>query len=332
MSFINTEWDIWDRPDDIDINITKSLVAITEEVFQPVVGSTLTFRDQAAVRINGYYFPPKGRVFYTDTIDRINDGLPDIATLTGVHDYFGIQPTGSALSNFTVIKIKNPPPRQKRKKDFEIFKVIMHEYFEDGLPDRSPWTGQKMIYSDGVRQDTSTWTLCGYVYVHKSKDIVAPILDKHKGLRLYYNERFIKKWFCIAVSAFQDRRYLWNVVLKYNEGGLDNIVRFGVDEERVKSLFYSRSSPILESGRKRPIQHWVSSHKRRIKAGIDIDVKQHLRGIAKFEMMGYFFEITSPCRLEHNEFEKKQKERADFIIDAPTQLPRCEDPARQMQA
>lgn len=91
---------------------------------------------------------------------------------------------------------------------------------------------------------------------------------------------------------WSDRRFLWNVVAQ--EG--TSKATFGVHPEQIKSLFYSRELPMTETGRKRPILHWVASHHRRIKNGIDIDIEKHLRGITEFVYQGTKFTITQPIK------------------------------------
>lgn len=93
-------------------------------------------------------------------------------------------------------------------------------------------------------------------------------------------------------SFWQDRRYLWNVV------AVDDImkVRFGVHAEQIKSLFFARQAPKTDTGRKRPILHWVKSHTRRIREGVEIDIEKHLRGTPEFIMDGTKFIISRPVR------------------------------------
>lgn len=99
-----------------------------------------------------------------------------------------------------------------------------------------------------------------------------------------------------AVNLLNDRRYLWNVrvsePLGLNEAKAK--LDFGVDHEWVKSLLFAREAPMTETGRKRPIVHWVEQHNRRIASGTDVQISKHLRGVTKIEMDNLQFEITSP--------------------------------------
>jgi hypothetical protein len=99
-----------------------------------------------------------------------------------------------------------------------------------------------------------------------------------------------------ALQVVADFRHLWTVETEEQPLSSDTRtpLRLGVDAALVKSLFYARQAPRTETGRRRPILHWVDAHKRRLKAGIDVDVREHLRGVRQFEMDGFPFRITSP--------------------------------------
>lgn len=101
----------------------------------------------------------------------------------------------------------------------------------------------------------------------------------------------------VAIQSYQDRRFLWNVTA--NEGIAK--VTFGVYQEQIQSLFYAREMPMSETGRKRPILHWVAAHQRRIKKGIEIDIEKHLRGINEFVYNGTKFTITQPLKKVKND-------------------------------
>lgn len=102
----------------------------------------------------------------------------------------------------------------------------------------------------------------------------------------------MERLFSSVAEMTSDRHHSWGITAQ--EHGAK--VNLGCMLEEVKSLFYARSLPVTETGRKRPIIHLVESHKRRIKSGIDIDVKSHLRGINQIEMGGTLFKINPPTR------------------------------------
>lgn len=99
----------------------------------------------------------------------------------------------------------------------------------------------------------------------------------------------------VTIQNWNDRKHLWNVVA--NEGNAK--ATFGVYPDQIQSLFYAREMPMTETGRKRPILHWVAAHQRRLKNGIDVDIEKHLRGINEFVYQGTKFKITRPLKNVH---------------------------------
>lgn len=97
-----------------------------------------------------------------------------------------------------------------------------------------------------------------------------------------------------TIQYWQDRRHLWNVTA--NEGTAK--ATFGIYPDQIKSLFYARELPMTETGRKRPILHWVCAHQRRMKSGTEIDIEKHLRGTNEFIYQGTKFSITRPFKLK----------------------------------
>ena len=105
-----------------------------------------------------------------------------------------------------------------------------------------------------------------------------------------------------AISLLADRKYLWNIkTIEPITPKINAIINFGVEKDMVKSLIFARDNPLTESGRKRPILHWVQSHKRRIKNKIKVDVRKHLRGITEFKLGELSFEITNPTKIIEKE-------------------------------
>lgn len=105
----------------------------------------------------------------------------------------------------------------------------------------------------------------------------------------------------VSINLYCDRRFLWQVQTRERVlGSRDTPLCIGVSEEHVKSLFYARSLPLTDTGRKRPILHWVRAHQRRLREGIEIDIQRHLRGIEHFEMGGFDWAITNPVKPEPN--------------------------------
>lgn len=99
---------------------------------------------------------------------------------------------------------------------------------------------------------------------------------------------------CIGAIWALNTYFIFDNFWKVKAKEEDAHATFGVDESQIKSLFYARNLPTTTTGRKRPILHWVSAHRRRIKEGIEIDIKEYLRGTTDFVMNGTKFEIISP--------------------------------------
>jgi len=148
-----------------------------------------------------------------------------------------------------------------------------------------------IIDSSGNIHGTS-WTRENYnpVTGTSSREMVSSeLMNEHKA-----HEDILTVDASVTIQAWQDRRYMWNVMAKEREAK----ATFTVYPEEIKSLFYSRELPMTETGRKRPILHWVASHQRRLKSGIDIDIEKHLRGTNEFTYNGTKFIITRPIKLE----------------------------------
>jgi hypothetical protein len=136
-----------------------------------------------------------------------------------------------------------------------------------------------------------------YFGINKSGEIISPVNKRCRAREPWIRHGLQQLYPALSMNAWSDSRYLWHATTTEDIGyGTKMPLRFrlGLSKEHIKSLFYARTLPITETGRKRPILHWVRAHQRRIKEGIDIDVTAHLRGIYKFEMDGLNFEITQP--------------------------------------
>jgi len=90
-----------------------------------------------------------------------------------------------------------------------------------------------------------------------------------------------------------DARNQWTITAHTAE----SLVSVGAYADVVKSLLYARELPVTPSGRKRPILHLVDAHKRRVKSGIEIDVRSFLRGTREIEMDGMKYTVQAPQRL-----------------------------------
>lgn len=101
-----------------------------------------------------------------------------------------------------------------------------------------------------------------------------------------------------ALCLTADQKYLWMVETQ-EETSIKGVIakmKFGIEEPLVKSLFFARERPLTATGRKKPILHWVSEHKRRIKEKIEVDISKYLRGTTNMVMENVQFKITSPLK------------------------------------
>jgi hypothetical protein len=143
--------------------------------------------------------------------------------------------------------------------------------------------------------EMGAWVM--YFGVGASGEVVSSINAQMVYRRPWFIHGAQQLYPALSMNAWADSRYLWIANTSEDIGyGQNNPLKFrlGLNKEHIKSLFYARSLPVTETGRKRPILHWVRSHQRRLREGIDVDVSAHLRGVFAFEMDGLNFEITQP--------------------------------------
>jgi len=218
----------------------------------------------------GLYYPPDDRVANIYSIDVENDGLPNAASYCEYDkSVFSNEDYRDFITFRFARRIKRPPS------GFSPMGCKWFYEYMSWLPQRS---GGAYISKDimGISGSGSAYLL------------------KLPGMALMDQDNEIKHitGFLVTLQFWQDRANMWNVRAK--EDNFNGT--FGVYPEQIKSLFYARDKPTTDTGRKRPILHWVESHKRRIRSGIDIDVKDHLRGVSSFEMGGTQFKITMPLK------------------------------------
>lgn len=303
--------DIWDS-EDVEENIFKALYALSEDKYwNPTFGGNVGFRDMAISKVAGCYFPPKGRAFYTESIDFKNDGLPGICRLSGFNDFFfyGSKEYTPSVSSCVIYPIKSVPSRKVRSTSGGVlYKIVFWQFYENGVPPNFAW--------ELGPDNTDTIILNAYVEVNPRMDTVTPCFFKNEIRSL--KRSTLRRLFCTTVSSEADRKFLWNVSMHYPFVGDTKIwLDFGVKEEHVKSLFYARDCPLSETGRKRPIQHWVSSHRRRLQDNTEINIEKYLRGVNEFRMYGYDFIISSPKKLAEHQLLKDRNNNIQNFLSAP---------------
>jgi hypothetical protein len=239
------------------------------------------------IKQKGLYFLPGDRYMDPNGLDLCNDGMPDYALLTipvditkekaesenVIHDYLRVG---------VVRKIKKIPPPYTLTA-FGIAKYMIY-FISCKVEGGCVFAKRPVIISQEgkiIPCDEIAWN--GVKLVRESLEKVEP--DEFKVITMGGS---------LIFSGWADRRYLWNVAA--TDG--NQKAMFGVYPSQIKSLFYCRKEPLSNTGRLRPILHWVRSHRRRLKKGIDIDIEKHLRGTNKFVMDGYEFNIERPIKGE----------------------------------
>lgn len=218
-------------------------------------------------------------------IDVINDGIPDYAVISSkpgtISEY---------LWSFYVERVKFLPKGWQTPRPGKIFRV------------NQIFFGNTQVEGCGT-----------YVVIDKDGKIEScymPVMipDRITGrTKIHYNRPrmtdttpeqsqrtpdYYAVWTSVTMQFYQDRRHLWNVQAK------EGIAKatFAVHQEQIKSLFYARDLPMTETGRKKPILHWVKAHQRRMKEGLEFDVEKHLRGSNEFVYNNTKFEIINPIK------------------------------------
>jgi hypothetical protein len=96
-----------------------------------------------------------------------------------------------------------------------------------------------------------------------------------------------------AMQYVADARHQWLITA---DDGVSKVT-LGAYADSVRSLLYARELPMTPTGRKRPILHLVHAHRRRIREGVDIDVREFLRGTREVVMDGTRYKVAAPQRL-----------------------------------
>lgn len=229
----------------------------------------------------GLWLPCVPRVALAGVLDVRNDGLPDYAAIPLA------RPQGLD-DGFDFIVAQKVPKLPIGYKAVPGAQAFIHAGVFYGAPaDRSE---RRMLSNEVLK-----WS-GGYLSVHG--DRLLPTRTQAPGIN---GGPFgiLARYTSAAVQTVSDFRHLWTVETEETPMGgklPPTPLRLGVNGGIIKSLFYARQAPRAESGRRRPILHWVRQHQRRIADGVDVDVRKHMRGVTEFEMDGFPFRITSPVK------------------------------------
>jgi hypothetical protein len=280
----NMKNELWDKEEFEDC-ITKAIIGLYEtkdSCLGKIKNRTDIMKDPRSIitpsdflftRKLGAYFAPSDRVSDPSCVDLHMDGLPSMASWTECYE-----DTGDDLNAYVRMRFLrriNKLPRGM----FSLTSGRPIAYYEFMF--QAPRNDKDGAY---LTKFYATIDSKGKVYVGKSKN--GYIFGREE-------EETITGNVAVTIQLWEDRKYLWNVKTIDADSAT---VTVGVYPEQIKSLFYSRNLPISDSGRRRPILHWVQSHRRRMKEGIDVDIEKHLRGTESFEMGGSVFTITNPIK------------------------------------
>lgn len=237
-------------------------------------------------RLAHFKFEENGDSSATQEIDIINDGLPDNALVSLHPKNFDNVDKDIFLISFFLEKLNSIPRPFASDIGGKAYRLMQISFTD------------KKTEGHGTIVTVDKFGKLQSCYISENNGVDAigrPIKVKLKPFAPGKSEGctdYHSVWssFCFQIS--QDRRYLWNV--QAQEGIAKST--FGVYPEQIKSLFYARDLPQTDTGRKRPILHWVNAHQRRMKIGTEVDVEKYLRGTHEFVMNGTKFKITNPLK------------------------------------
>jgi hypothetical protein len=228
----------------------------------------------------GIYVPHDRRYWY-GSFDLGVDEIPNVSCVWT--DWC----KDSALE-YTVVSKINALPRGvhvdlRQKQIYQNFKctyVVMPDFKKEKIP-----VALAYVSYFTLAKDSTIWTT---IDTRKFKEYNASTVCE-------YDECYGSHLGPGALSLTADQKYLWLVQTRKKAfHDFEAKITFGIDEKMVKSLFFARQLPVTETGRKKPLLHWVSAHKRRLQEGIEIDIEKYLRGTTTMIMDDMEFTITSP--------------------------------------
>lgn len=275
QKFIRTSSFVLDDEEIAD-SATRAMLLIMNNYQRSVTDTkTLRVEDYAPLVDYGVRFPWKERITLMGEIDMVSDEIPYNAVVNLPSPARGIYASAVYAQKVQTGFAKKYKALSGASHVFRVGMYLGFEYLA------------KSVAKDS-EGDMETIVQPSYAGIFPDGTCVGCTLggrpSMHPALFLSY-----------VIGLHNDRRYFWEVQAT-EEFWKDYPAKamFSIDEEYIKSLFYARSVPLTNSGRLRPILHWVKAHKRRLKEGIDIDINKHMRGIDSFVMHDVKFSITQP--------------------------------------
>jgi hypothetical protein len=284
--------DLWNA-DNFEDEISRAVVSVYETKLDPTVKKVqkvfpMETRDIQAIRRHGLYIPAKDREILLSDNHHVNRMVTEIASLplSGCisHGEDRHAPGTDRFDTYCHVTffrrvLKLP------KNVIPIAAGVPYELMDYYPQDTGGAEGFRTYMTINPKTHLITPTLRTGGNQPLSAQIATrmadPDMSKMEG-RLNANMQYM-----------DDMQHTWRITAISAE----TKVTIGAYAENVKSLLYARSLPVTGTGRKRPILHAVQAHRRRMKSGIDIDIKPFLRGITEVEMDGAKFIVEAPQRL-----------------------------------
>jgi hypothetical protein len=293
------ELDYWSG-DEFEDNVASALVACYES--KPIKNKGCPPEDRMneqrlqVLRNIGPYISSGSRIIIGDnSFDMVNDTLPKVGCFG-----FAVKPTDAVKQNhpdayFASIYVKKTDSLGKRwckRKGGELYEMVTLIAKAQGI------TGERSFFTVTKNGEVSSCNVqiastAGYM-----PGVKQTILSHEDN---YLLER--ETWASVTLNAEADKRFCWTITAKE----ADAKVHLGCMKEEIKSLLYARELPMTATGRKRPVLHLVEAHKRRIKAGTDINIDSFLRGVQTVEIGGTQFTINPPRNIQPVVSEPSQK-------------------------
>lgn len=261
-----------------DLAVNAMLLVMNDTPRTSDKNNSISIEDYAALPLYGVRFPWKDRISLRSEVDLTNDELCDMAVI-------GLTRNTKNIFSSAVYAVKST------EKDIRKFKALCGAtsiYRVGWIEGTNPLSRASC---DDPTDDIESIVTAGYAGVMPDGCCVGCSTNGATNFQYATTLAYV-------IGMHNDRRFFWDVqATEEFWDGMPAKAHFSIDKEYVKSLFYARSIPTTEKGRLRPILHWVRSHKRRMKEGIDIDIDKHLRGIDEFGMHGLNFQINAPRKV-----------------------------------
>lgn len=285
--------DYWTK-ESFEDEITRATVALYETRIDPKCAKTsrpggFRLEDMLAMRRHGVFIPAPDRIVLTPESEeqRFRPGayqflkLPESGCLSMGASY-GDRSDPEFIQSYCRLAFFRRPRHIPRS-----MKMIM------------PGTAYETM-NVFVQDDGEIMGLRDYLTVSQPKGQIMPFVEHGRGqLATSIQKRLADRsdpsdyLLAFCLQYFEDMDHQWRITAYSAE---ETKVTVGAYAENVKSLLYARSLPLTPSGRKRPILHLVSAHRRRMQSGTEIDISEFLRGTREIEMDGVKYKVDAPQR------------------------------------